>query len=142
MSRARLWRKRRIAAGELTRGTDYWDYATRLELAVLAADQPRAADALGHALASVREPWEPETTARNLRLIREARERRDAPLPWAEMMEAANLIGHTQGIFACPEGGAVLAACRRLMADGWIAPDDTVVLFNTGSGHKYEHLWA
>jgi hypothetical protein len=35
----------------------------------------------------VRETWEPETTARNLRLIREARDRRgDAP-PWAKEIE-------------------------------------------------------
>ena len=63
-------------------------------------------------------------------------------VPDDEMMEAANLIGRTQGIFACPEGGAVLAACRHLLADGWIQPREKVVLFNTGSGHKYEHLWA
>ena len=43
--------------------------------------------ALADALAAVREPWEPETTARNLRLIREARERRgDAP-SWADEIE-------------------------------------------------------
>ncbi|HVO84885.1 MAG TPA: TRAFs-binding domain-containing protein [Syntrophobacteria bacterium] len=80
---------RRIATGELTRGTDYWDYATRLELAVLAKDETRAADALARALASVREPWEPETTARNLRLIRKARERRGEVLPWAKEIEGA-----------------------------------------------------
>jgi tetratricopeptide (TPR) repeat protein len=81
--------ERRIAAGERTGGTGYWDYATRLELAVLAGDEPRAADALGRALASARESWVPETTARNLRLIREARELRGAPLPWAGELEAA-----------------------------------------------------
>jgi len=59
-----------------------------------------------------------------------------------EMMDGANLIGRTQGIFACPEGGAVLAAFRRLRNEGWIEDGEKVVLFNTGSGHKYEHLWA
>lgn len=59
------------------RGTpDYWDYATLLELAVLAKDEAAASDALSSSLAAVRETWEPETTLRNLRLIREARERR------------------------------------------------------------------
>lgn len=71
---------RRIAAGK----PDYWDHATRLELAVLARDRATADDALGHALAAVREPWEPETTARNLRLIHNARERRQEAEPWAE----------------------------------------------------------
>ena len=46
---------------------------TLLELAVLARDEEAASDALADALASLREGWEAETTARNLRLIREAR---------------------------------------------------------------------
>jgi tetratricopeptide (TPR) repeat protein len=75
--------ERRIAAGK----PDYWDYATRLELAVLAKDQDAAAAALGDALASVRERWEPETTARNLRLIREARARRAETVAWAADLE-------------------------------------------------------
>lgn len=75
---------RRIAAGQ----PDYWDYATRLELAVLAVDENVAAQALADALAAVREVWEPETTARNLRLIREARTRRGSPLAWAAEVEA------------------------------------------------------
>jgi hypothetical protein len=75
--------ERRIAAGR----PDYWDHATLLELAVLAKDEAAAMAALGDALASVREPFEPETTARNLRLIREARERRQAPVAWAAELE-------------------------------------------------------
>ena len=71
---------RRLASGT----PDYWDHASRLELAVLTGDEDRAQTALGEALAAVREPWEPETTARNLRLIREARERRG--------MEAAGIL--------------------------------------------------
>lgn len=59
-----------------------------------------------------------------------------------EMLEAANLIGRTQGIFACPEGAATLVAFHRLRGRGWIGDDETVVLFNTGSGLKYAHLWA
>jgi len=63
-------------------------------------------------------------------------------IPDEDMMTAANLIGKTQGIFPAPEGGAVLAACQKLLADGWVKADEKVVLFITGSGHKYEHLWA
>ena len=57
---------------------DYWDYATRLELAILGDDANAACDALGDAITHVREKWELETTARNLRLIAEARAAREA----------------------------------------------------------------
>ncbi len=58
-----------------------------------------------------------------------------------EMIEGSNSIGRHEGIFACPEGGAALAAFKRLRGTGWIREDDVVVLFNTGSGLKYYHLW-
>lgn len=57
---------------------DYWDYATLLELAVLANDVDGARKCLSDALANVREAWEPRTTANNLRIIREARSGRGA----------------------------------------------------------------
>ena len=75
--------ERRIASGK----PDYWDYATRLELSVLAKDQQRAMDAVAQTLAAVRESWEPETTARNLRLIREAREKRQEDVSWLKEIE-------------------------------------------------------
>jgi threonine synthase len=59
-----------------------------------------------------------------------------------EMVEAAKLMGRTQGIFPCPEGAATLAAFQLLRRQGWIDDDEKVVLLNTGSGHKYAHLWA
>lgn len=74
---------RRIAAGK----PDYWDHATLLELAVLAKDEQRASEAAAEALAVVRESWEAETTARNLRLIREARTRRGESVSWADQIE-------------------------------------------------------
>ncbi|MEM8534038.1 MAG: threonine synthase [Chloroflexota bacterium] len=57
------------------------------------------------------------------------------------MMEYTNVLGAMTGIFAAPEGGACLAAQVQLLKDGWIAPDESVVLFNTGTGAKYAHLW-
>jgi hypothetical protein len=66
---------------------DYWDYATRLELAVLARDRDRATTALSDALAHQRELWEPETTARNLGLIRDARQRRGDDVGWLTNIE-------------------------------------------------------
>ena len=44
-------------------------------------------DALADALSHSRESWEPETTARNLRLIREAREQRGETIAWAKHIE-------------------------------------------------------
>ena len=75
--------ERKIASGK----PDYWDHATMLELAVLAADESGASAALDQAVAAIREPWEPETTARNLRLIREARTARNEAPPWATEIE-------------------------------------------------------
>ena len=82
--------ERKIARGK----PDYWDYATLLELAVLGGDQGAVARLLPKALTLVRESWEPETTVRNLRLIREARERRGTAPGWAKQVEEA-LVGRT-----------------------------------------------
>jgi threonine synthase len=51
-------------------------------------------------------------------------------------------MGKNTGIFPAPEGAACLAAQMHLLEQGWIKPDEKVVLFNTGSGLKYAHLWA
>ena len=58
-----------------------------------------------------------------------------------ELIESAKQIGRTTGIFASPEGGATLAALKKLKSINWVKSDETVVLFNTGSGHKYMHLF-
>lgn len=74
----------------ITRGKpDYWDYATLLELTVLEKNESAAKAALQAALPLVREVWEPETTLRNLRLIREARARRNEAVPWLPTIEQA-----------------------------------------------------
>jgi uncharacterized protein DUF4071 len=69
-------------------GPDYWDHATRLELAILARDRAEATAAAGAALAAVRERWEPESTAGNLAMIRESRKAAGESIPWAEEIEA------------------------------------------------------
>jgi threonine synthase len=55
----------------------------------------------------------------------------------ADIMEALLHWARVEGVFASPEGAAALAAYRKLRANGFFSPDDTVVLFNTGSGLKY-----
>ncbi len=55
----------------------------------------------------------------------------------SELLEGVRLLAKTEGIFACPEGGATVAGLRRLLEQGWIDKDERIVLFNTGSGFKY-----
>jgi tetratricopeptide (TPR) repeat protein len=57
---------------------DYWDYATRLELSILAEDNDAADDALGDALSAAPESWQLKTTTRNLSLIVAARASRNS----------------------------------------------------------------
>ena len=58
-------------------------------------------------------------------------------VPDGDMVKGVREIGTCEGIFAAPEGGAVLAGLRKMIALGRIDRADRVVLFNTGSGHKY-----
>ena len=55
----------------------------------------------------------------------------------SELLEGVRLLARTEGVFACPEGGATMAAVRRLVEGGWIGEHERVVLFNTGTGFKY-----
>jgi threonine synthase len=57
-----------------------------------------------------------------------------------EMAKGQLELGRGEGVFACPEGGATVAAARKLVASGFIAPSDVVVLFNTGTGLKYPKI--
>jgi threonine synthase len=54
-----------------------------------------------------------------------------------EIVEATRHWAKFEGIFAAPEGAACLVAYRKLRANGFFRHEDTVVLFNTGSGLKY-----
>ena len=58
-----------------------------------------------------------------------------------EMLQAGKELASLEGIFAAPEGAATVSAVRKLAASGWIKPQETVVLFNTGTGYKYAEAW-
>jgi threonine synthase len=60
----------------------------------------------------------------------------------ADMLHYARVMGRHTGIFPAPEGAACLVAQLRLLETGWLQPHERVVLFNTGTGLKYAHLWA
>jgi threonine synthase len=54
-----------------------------------------------------------------------------------EIMDSMRHWSRVEGVFAAPEGAASLAAYRKLQDSCFFGPDDTVVLFNTGTGLKY-----
>ena len=54
-----------------------------------------------------------------------------------EMVEGMVEMARQEGVFAAPEGGATLAALRKLIERGLVSRDERVVLLVTGNGHKY-----
>lgn len=53
------------------------------------------------------------------------------------ILESQKQLARMEGIFAAPEGAATLAALKELIKQGWVRPEERIVLFNTGSGLKY-----
>jgi len=46
-----------------------------------------------------------------------------------------------EGFFVAPEGAATLAALKQLIQQKWVAPEERILLLNTGSGLKYlDHM--
>jgi threonine synthase len=58
----------------------------------------------------------------------------------ADMIRDMLAIGALEGVSASPEGASSLSALRLMIADGRVARDETVVLFNTGGALKYLDL--
>jgi threonine synthase len=52
-------------------------------------------------------------------------------------VESQKQLAAREGIFAAPEGAATVAAIQKLIDMKWAQPDESIVLFNTGSGLKY-----
>jgi threonine synthase len=103
-----------------------------------------------HAGAETAEPWaDPgETTAYGLRVPSAIGDRlmlsalratggTGVAVTEAEVAEGTFRLASETGILGSPEGGACLAAYRRLLDDGWLTFDDQVVLFNTGAAANY-----
>lgn len=95
------------------------------------------------------EPWlHAKTVASGLRvpqvvadflMLRAIRESKGTALSVSdqEMIAEIDHVGRSEGLFFCPEGGAGVAALRRLVQQGWIKRTETVLIFNTASGLKY-----
>jgi threonine synthase len=54
-----------------------------------------------------------------------------------EIDAAQRRLAAREGLFAAPEGAATLAGLEKLLAAGWVKPDEKVVLLNTATGLKY-----
>jgi threonine synthase len=97
------------------------------------------------------EPWpEPWTVASGLRvpgplgdrlMLRALRESGGGAVAVDDdsLTEAAQQGTRDEGIDFAPEGGAALAALVPLRASGAIAPDERVIVFNTGAGWLYRN---
>jgi threonine synthase len=95
------------------------------------------------------EEWpDPKTIASGLRvpsaigdflMLKVLRESRGGALAVEDsaMLDAVRELAETEGLVTSPEGGATLAALRRLLTDGFISGQETIVLFLTASGYKY-----
>jgi threonine synthase len=95
------------------------------------------------------EPWQnAQTIASGLRvpvavadflMLRALRESGGTALSVSDdaMLAEIPRVGRAEGIFFCPEGAACVAALRCLAQNGWIKPNDEIVIFNTASGLKY-----
>lgn len=55
----------------------------------------------------------------------------------AELIAAVAEIGAATGIFAAPEGAACFSALKKLIDQNLVRENESVVIFNTGSGVKY-----
>jgi len=55
----------------------------------------------------------------------------------AELLDASIEMATTTGIFPAPEGGACVAGLKKLLSNGFLKPEENVVVFNTGAGLKY-----
>jgi threonine synthase len=55
----------------------------------------------------------------------------------SDLLDDALALSAAQGMFAAPEGGACVAAVRKLIGSGFLKADERIVIYNTGSGLKY-----
>jgi len=92
-----------------------------------------------------KDPW---TVAAGLRvpsplggslMLRALRESRGGAVAVTDddLTEAAGTLSSLEGVDACPEGGAAVAAARMLLERGTIGREEALVVFNTGAGVLY-----
>jgi len=72
-----------------------------------------------------------------LRTVRES-EGRAVAVSEAEIEASWRDLARQDGVLMCPEGAATHAAWKRMVAEGHLAADADVLLFNCATGLKYE----
>lgn len=58
----------------------------------------------------------------------------------AKIVEWMKMATSAEGISFCPESSACVGATIALKSQGWIKPDERVVIYNCGAGQKYPGL--
>ncbi len=53
------------------------------------------------------------------------------------LLHATAELARAEGLFTAPEGGALVAAARHLLTEGFLDPSQRIVLLLTGAGTKY-----
>jgi threonine synthase len=59
-----------------------------------------------------------------------------------ELLDAGRRLASAEGLFVAPEGAACIAALEKLLASGFLKKDESIVIYNTGSGLKYIDTYA
>ena len=59
-----------------------------------------------------------------------------------ETMQATGRLAESEGLFVAPEGGACVAALKKLRKSGFLGKTDRILIYNTGSGYKYIDVWS
>jgi len=59
-----------------------------------------------------------------------------------DMLDAAIELSSDEGIFPAPEGGACVAALKKLLSTGFLKPEERIVIYNTGTGLKYLEAYS
>jgi threonine synthase len=54
-----------------------------------------------------------------------------------ELLDGVKKLAGMEGLFVAPEGGALIPAVHKAIANQWISRDETILLLNTGSAYKY-----
>jgi threonine synthase len=59
-----------------------------------------------------------------------------------DLLDAGIRLAAEEGLFIAPEGAACVSALEKLLANGFLNPDERIVIYNTGNGMKYLEAYS